>query len=254
MKFHKYHGTGNDFIMIDSYSENIKLSKNKIKELCNRRFGIGSDGLMLLKKHPEYDFEMDYYNPDGSGATFCGNGARCIIAFAKKLGIITNKTEFIASDGVHKAFINNDIVKLEMKNIDSFSQNDDYIFMNTGSPHVVKFCENLDNYDVQNEGFRIRYKSDFEPNGTNVNFIEQKENFIQVRTYEKGVENETFSCGTGVVASALSFAIKSKNYNNFVNIQTKGGNLKVHFEKNKNKFSNIWLEGSATFVFEGNVK
>ncbi len=254
MKFHKYHGTGNDFIMIDSYSENIEISKNRIKELCNRQFGIGSDGLMLLKKHAKYDFEMDYYNPDGSGATFCGNGARCIVAFAKKLGIITNKTKFIASDGVHKEFINNDIVKLEMKNIDSFSQNDDYIFMNTGSPHVVQFCENLDNYDVQKEGSRIRYKTDFKPIGTNVNFVEQKNNFIQVRTYEKGVENETFSCGTGVVASALSFAITNKNVNNFVNIQTKGGDLKVYFDRNENRFSNVWLEGTATFIFEGNIK
>jgi len=254
MKFYKYHGTGNDFIMIDSYHEKIGLSKNKIQELCSRRFGIGSDGLMLLKKHPEYDFEMDYYNPDGSGATFCGNGARCIVAFAQKLGIITNKTEFLASDGVHKAFINNDIVKLEMKNIDSFLQKEDYTFMDTGSPHVVLFCENLDNFDVQKVGSEIRYKSDFEPIGTNVNFVEQKNNFIQVRTYEKGVENETFSCGTGVVASALSFAIINNNTNNFVNVKTKGGELNVYFNKNKHKFSNVWLEGAAAFVFEGSVK
>ncbi len=256
MQFYKYHGTGNDFIMIDSYNENIELSKNEIKSLCNRRFGIGSDGLMLVRKHLKYDFEMDYYNPDGSGATFCGNGARCIVAFAKKLGIINYKTEFIASDGVHKAFINNNIVKLEMKNIDSFLQKDDYIFMNTGSPHVVKFCNNLDSYNVQEEGSIIRYKADFNPVGTNVNFVEQKNNYLQVRTYEKGVENETFSCGTGVVASALSFSINAtisghSINNNIVNIKTKGGNLKVYFDKNNDKFTNIWLEGAATFVYQG---
>ncbi len=253
MNFYKYHGTGNDFVLIDAFNQNIELTKNEIIKLCNRRFGIGADGLMLLKKHSEFDFEMDYYNPDGSGATFCGNGARCIVAFAKKLGIIKNETKFLASDGVHKARINNNIVKLQMNNPNSVSEKEDYFFMNTGSPHVVKFCENLQNVPVYQTGKIIRHKKEFQPLGTNVNFIEIKKNHIQVRTYEKGVEDETYSCGTGVIASALSYALKYKIANNFVNIDTKGGKLKVYFEINKKEFSDIWLQGVATFVFEGKL-
>lgn len=256
LTFYKYHGTGNDFIMIDAYKENIELSTEQIKHLCSRRFGVGSDGLMLVKKHHKFDFEMDYYNPDGSGATFCGNGARCIVAFAHKLGIIDKKTKFIASDGTHKATINQDIVKLEMKNIDIFSKKKDYIFMNTGSPHVVKFTENLENFDINLEGKKIRFSTEFSPIGTNVNFVQPFKNHIQVRTYEKGVENETYSCGTGVVASALGYFIENKSFNaeNKINIKTKGGDLTVFFETKSNVFKNIFLQGKATFVFKGEIE
>ena len=255
MYFHKYQGTGNDFIMLDSYHSNIELSSSEIKKLCNRNFGIGADGLILIKRNPDFDFEMDYYNSDGSSATFCGNGARCIVAFAKMLHIIDEEACFIAKDGVHEAKINNDIVKLQLKNVETHEQIGDDYNINTGTEHYVKFCEELDKYKIINEAQKIRYSKKFQPKGTNVNFAEFIDNKLNIRTYEKGVEDETLSCGTGVVASALCYAIKKKasKTSHETNIKTKGGDLKVFFTYKNNVFTDIWLQGKASLVFAGEI-
>ena len=261
MHFYKYQGTGNDFIMLDSYHADIKLSTSEIKQLCNRNFGIGADGLIFIKRHPDYDFEMDYYNADGSSATFCGNGARCIVAFAQKLHIIDEETVFIAKDGVHKAEINNNIVKLQMRDVIEYQDKKDFFFVNTGTEHTVIFVDELDKYNVFEKGKKIRYSKEFQPLGTNVNFVEIENNYLKIKTYEKGVEDETLSCGTGIVASALCFSVKnsldfqssnpSLKDNFIIDIKAKGGDLKVFFNKKNNIFTDIWLQGETNFVFEG---
>ena len=251
LKFYKYQGTGNDFIMLDSYHEEINLSETEIKHLCNRNFGIGADGVIFIKRHPDFDFEMDYYNSDGSSATFCGNGGRCIVAFAKQLHIIDEEADFIAKDGEHHATINDDIVKLEMQNVNNIEQiNNDY-FLNTGTVHYVIFCENIDEVNVREKGREIRNRPEFQPVGTNINFVEIMNNSLKIRTYEKGVEAETLSCGTGVVASALCYAKKNNITKNSITVSAKGGDLKIFFNKKGHKFIDIWLEGKAEFVFEG---
>ena len=256
IKFYKYHGTGNDFILIDNIKGKISgITKEQIAYLCNRHLGIGADGLMFLNKSEKYDFEMDYYNSDGSGATMCGNGGRCIVAFAKKLGIITDKALFTASDGLHKAFIDDkNIVKLKMAdvaNVDTILK--DY-FCNTGSPHYVKFINDVNNFDVYNNGKKIRYSDKYKATGTNVNFVEQlKNNEIFVRTYERGVEEETLSCGTGVVASALTFFKTNNLKSGICKVKTLGGNLTVTADRVGEGYSQIWLEGKATFVFYGEI-
>ena len=260
MHFYKYQGTGNDFIMLDSYHEDIELSASEIKQICDRNFGIGADGLIFIKRHPDYDFEMDYYNADGSSATFCGNGARCIVAFARKLHIIEDETIFIAKDGVHNAEINDNIVKLQMRNVAAFQEEKNFFSLNTGTEHAVVFVNDLTQYNVLKEGREIRYSKDFQPLGTNVNFVEIKNNYLKIRTYEKGVEDETLSCGTGIVASAISFVIKNefnsqskktKNKPFVVDVKSKGGDLKVFFNRENNTFEDIWLQGETNFVFEG---
>ncbi len=254
LKFYKYHGAGNDFILIDNFSENsVNLSISQIKKMCDRHFGIGADGLMLLKKHSIFDFEMDYYNSDGSGGTMCGNGGRCIVAFAKRLGIITNYAKFIASDGEHEAFIDkNNIVKLKMNDVNRISNfNNDYLCY-TGSPHYIKFCNNIKEKNIFLEGQKIRYSNEFKNEGINVNFIKIKNNkTLNIRTYERGVEDETLACGTGAVATALTFANKNNELSGEYTIIARGGILKVSFTKKQNKFQDIWLTGPAKFVFEG---
>ncbi len=256
MKFYKYHGTGNDFIIINNFSGEIKnLTKETIKFLCDRHFGIGADGLIILNKHFEYDFEMDYYNADGSGATLCGNGGRCIVAFAKKAGIINEETEFLASDGLHQAKVNSSgIVELKMNDADKVSgAGEDYTCF-TGSPHYITFVIELEKINVYNEGRNIRYSEKYKDSGTNVNFVEILNPVtINVRTYERGVENETLSCGTGSVASVLTHAQINNVASAQYTVNVKGGALKVRFEKKNEKFVNIYLIGSATFVFEGTV-
>ncbi len=258
IKFYKYHGTGNDFIIIDASKLSQILDNQQIEFLCNRRFGIGADGLMLLKNHNSYDFLMEYYNADGNLGTMCGNGGRCITAFAKKLKLIDSKATFIASDGVHKSLIiNENIVKLKMSDIDELQITNDYMFIDSGSPHYVEFVENTDSVDVCKRGEKIRYSSRFE-GGTNVNFVsENRQKGIDLRTYERGVENETLSCGTGAVAAAVAFYMKkkleNKETNNDIQINTRGGKLKVSFNEKNNKFTDIFLTGEAKFVFSGEI-
>jgi diaminopimelate epimerase len=254
--FYKYHGTGNDFILIDNRDNKVKSLKiEQIRNLCHRRFGIGADGLMLLKTHPQYHFEMDYYNSDGSGATMCGNGGRCITAFARDLGIIEDKVEFIASDGLHEAYFETqNLVCLKMQDINSIEEYPEYSFLNTGSPHYISFVKDTKLIDVFNEGKKVRYSDKFKAEGTNVNFVSILSNGLAVRTYERGVEDETFSCGTGSVAAAIAWFMRSDKRNTKIEISTMGGKLEVSFKANEQHFTDIYLKGPAVKVFEGEVE
>ena len=258
INFYKYQGTGNDFIIIDNRaltldSSNIKL----VSFLCDRHFGIGGDGLMLLENHPEHDFTMRYFNSDGNEASMCGNGGRCIAAFAIEQDIVTTPDNFtfMAVDGLHHASYNNGIVSLKMIDVTEIDIRDEYNFLDTGSPHYVTFTNNINDINIIEEGSVIRYSDTFKPNGTNVNFVQFHDgNNISVRTYERGVEDETFSCGTGVVASAISAHLKKPDLTDF-NIKIKGGALRVHFKKEEPLvFKDIWLVGAATFVFKGHIQ
>jgi diaminopimelate epimerase len=254
--FYKYEGTGNDFIMIDNRNHQLKdISTDWVAKLCNRHFGIGADGLILLQNKQGYDFEMVYYNSDGNQSSMCGNGGRCIVEFARMLGIVKKSANFIAIDGEHKAIVNVGYNSLQMQNVNEIELQTDYSFLNTGSPHYVLWVNDINNYPVYEEGKKIRNNKRFKAEGTNVNFIEQQGDYLFVRTYERGVENETFSCGTGVTAAALIAALKNNGaFLNYCNIKTLGGNLKVSYKKQTdNFFTDIWLEGPATFVFKGEI-
>jgi len=251
--FYKYQGAGNDFIMIDN--RNLSFNKNNTKQinnLCDRRFGIGADGLILLEPSKKADFKMVYFNADGNEGSMCGNGGRCIVAFAKQLGIIKNKTEFDAIDGLHLATIENDIISLKMIDVDKIDTFNSHCFLNTGSPHHIEFNENIGELDIVSKGKKIRFGTPYLNGGTNVNFAEQTtKNSFKVRTYERGVENETLACGTGVTAVAIA-AHKSKlTTSNNINIDVIGGKLSVRFTEENNKYSNVYLTGPAVFVFKG---
>lgn len=255
INFTKYQGAGNDFILIDNRKKTFPVDFKSIEQLCDRRFGIGADGLMLLELEDNYDFRMRYFNSDGKEASMCGNGGRCIVAFAKQIGIINNNTKFIAVDGEHLAEIMPQGIKLKMQDVSDIEKGDNYFFMNTGSPHYVKFIDSHDNFDTYKEGYKIRHNERFKEEGTNVNFVSFiSEGLINVSTYERGVEDETYACGTGCVASALSTAIKEKKDSGLYNIITKGGDLKVYFEKYENGFKEIFLEGPAQKVFDGCIE
>lgn len=251
MEFYKYQGTGNDFVMLDNRSGNWdNLSIKNIQKLCDRRFGIGADGLIKINTAEGVDFEVDYYNSDGS-KSFCGNGARCSVAFAHFLSIFkNNNTIFTAIDGLHEAEINNHTVKLKMGDVDTISSDGNDSVLDTGSPHYVKYVDDISNFNVFAEGNSIRNSANYQEKGINVNFVENiSHDEIFVRTYERGVEDETFSCGTGVTASALTFLQKSNLTS--IKVKTLGGDLKVYAEKNGNSFREIWLEGPAMQVFSG---
>ena len=253
MEFYKYQGTGNDFVMIDNRSGKWdNLSIENIQKLCDRRFGIGADGLIKINSAQGVDFEVDYYNSDGS-KSFCGNGARCSVAFAHFLSIFKdNTTVFTAIDGLHEAKIKDGIVKLKMGDVENILNDGNDSVLDTGSPHYVKYVEDIANYKVFAEGNSIRNSENYKEKGINVNFVENiSDDEIFVRTYERGVEDETFSCGTGVTASALTFL--QKNNLTSVKVKTLGGNLKVYAEKNGDSFHEIWLEGPAQQVFTGKV-
>jgi len=252
---YKYQGTGNDFILIDNRDHSVLISTKQINWLCDRRFGIGADGLILLELASDVDFKMTYYNSDGNESSMCGNGGRCITAFARDVGVIENAAKFKAIDGLHDVKINENWVSLKMNDVKEIEINNDYFYLNTGSPHFVKFVSNIENFDVYNEGKKIRHSPPFESEGTNVNFIEKKDHELFVRTYERGVENETLSCGTGVTSAALVAAITGvSSTKNSCAIKTLGGNLNVKFEKVlENTFYNIWLEGPAEFVFKTEI-
>ena len=293
MEFFKYQGTGNDFVMIDNRDLQFPKDRALIEKLCDRRFGIGGDGLILLENAKETfssfrieekkvadpdssanevqsenseistptlkgaisefpDFKMVYYNSDGNESTMCGNGGRCIVAFAHFLDIFEDRTTFIAIDGLHEAEIRNGIVKLKMGDVNSIKNLDGNFELNTGSPHFVKFVDDVENYEVYTNGNEIRNSATYKTEGINVNFAEEiSDGEIFVRTYERGVEDETYSCGTGVTASALVF-MKDKNQTS-VNVKVLGGNLKVYADKDGDSFKNIWLEGPAKQVFRGKI-
>lgn len=256
IEFFKYQGTGNDFILLDNRKKDIELSNEQVKFLCDRHFGIGADGLMLLENEISYDFKMVYYNSDGNLSSMCGNGGRCITAFAKKLQIIGNKARFLAVDGPHDVLISEDGVALKMQDVKAIEKGDDFFFLNTGSPHYVKTVNQIETFPVVEEGRNIRNSERFAAEGTNVNFIERYDDYLYVRTYERGVENETLSCGTGVTAAALVAASTNlSTEKNSCAIKTPGGLLKVKFDRVlENTFYNIWLEGPAEFVFKGTIE
>ena len=256
LTFYKYQGTGNDFVMIDNRSEFFPKNNTKlVAQLCDRRFGIGGDGLILLENHPQYDFKMVYYNSDGNESSMCGNGGRCLVAFAKQMGVIENKSEFEAVDGYHYATIDAEgIVALQMKDVDTVNQYEDYTFLNTGSPHHVQLVDNLVELDIKTEGAKIRYSDLYGKAGSNVNFVYQLANDIfAVRTYERGVEDETLSCGTGVTAVAIAMQQTGKTNNNIIDLNVEGGKLKVQFDVDNGNYTNVFLIGPATFVFEGKI-
>ncbi|MDX2048195.1 MAG: diaminopimelate epimerase [Chitinophagaceae bacterium] len=257
IKFFKYQGTGNDFIILDNReASNGHLSTEEIKHLCDRRFGIGADGLMMLQLKEGYDFEMKYYNADGKEGSMCGNGGRCMVKFASHQGVLKTTYHFLAADGEHEAEIDlKGWVRLKMKDVNKVDdRRNDYV-LDTGSPHYVKFINDVKEFDVYGLGREIRYGKEFAKKGINVNFVETiDDHSIYVRTYERGVENETFSCGTGVTASALMAAHNEIGFNE-VDIITPGGNLTVEFEKlDKDHFNNIWLCGPAEFVYKGEIE
>jgi diaminopimelate epimerase len=256
LTFYKYQGTGNDFIMVDNRLNSFpKENTQLIEQLCDRRFGIGADGLILLENHTTYDFKMVYFNSDGNESSMCGNGGRCLVAFAKQLGIIEATAEFEAVDGYHYAkIIGDDLVSLQMKDVDRIAVHQDYSFLNTGSPHHVQLVSDLKNLDVKTEGAKIRYSDLYGKAGSNINFVHQLENDIfAVRTYERGVEDETLSCGTGVTAVAIAMHQTGKTNNNIIDLNVEGGKLKVQFDVDNGKYTNVFLIGPATFVFEGMI-
>jgi diaminopimelate epimerase len=253
--FHKYQATGNDFIMIDNREkvfpkENLTL----IEQLCDRKFGIGSDGLILIEQHNKVDFNMVFYNPDGS-QSLCGNGSRCAVNFAKEIGVIdASETTFMAYDGVHSATIKGNLVELSMNNVQNVSQLEDGIFVDTGSPHFVRFVEHVHKVEIIPEGSKIRYSDAYQPAGTNVNFVQQLgDQQIFVRTYERGVENETLSCGTGVTGAAL--AASTLGLKAPISVTTKGGELTVNYKQmDDGSFEGITLCGPAQMVYAGSIK
>lgn len=256
IEFFKYQGTGNDFLLLDNRQEKYNLSAENIKYLCNRRKGIGGDGLMLLNKKEGYDFEMMYYNSDGNEGSMCGNGSRCIVKFAEHLGIRKNTYHFMACDGEHEGETDmNGIVRIKMKDVDDVDSSEDYYILNTGSPHYVKYVPDIDHEEVVSKGRAIRNSPEFKKEGINVNFVQTLgDDEIYVRTYERGVEDETYSCGTGVTASAI-IAAHNENGFNRVEVKTLGGKLSVEYDKIDDKhFKNIWLSGPAEFVFKGEAE
>ncbi len=264
IEFYKYQGTGNDFVMIDNRSdffpkENIQL----IAHLCDRRFGIGGDGLILLendeiasKLEMNTDFRMVYYNSDGNQSSMCGNGGRCLVAFAKKLNVINNSCTFIATDGLHHATIaENGKVSLQMIDVSKVNITPEYAFLNTGSPHHVQLVDDLENYNIKENGAAIRYGELYGAAGSNINFVKQIDgNTFALRTYERGVEDETLSCGTGATATAIAMYATGKTDATAIHLNVEGGKLEVSFDKKGNQFSNVFLIGPAEFVFKGEIE
>ncbi|GLB52366.1 diaminopimelate epimerase [Neptunitalea chrysea] len=256
LNFYKYQGAGNDFIMVDNREDTFpKHDITLINKLCDRKFGVGADGLILLENDEEHDFKMVYYNADGNESTMCGNGGRCLVAFAKQLGVIKDEATFNAIDGKHYAEIDGDVVSLQMIDVDTLEIFDVYSFLNTGSPHHVQEVEDIKNYDVFSNGKAIRYGTPYNEAGSNVNFVEKMSaDTFAVRTYERGVEDETLSCGTGVTAVALAMYANGKTESTQITLETLGGTLQVSFTEESDKlFKNIFLKGKATFVFEGTI-
>lgn len=255
--FVKYHGSGNDFIMIDETIHRFELTETAIRFMCDRHFGIGGDGLIRLRKSTEADFEMLYYNSDGKIGSMCGNGGRCTVAFAHTLGVLIKAARFVASDGIHLAEIISTspfVVKLKMNDVEKLERIGDDVFLNTGSPHYVHAVNDLSDMDVVARGRSVRYNDRFALEGTNVNFITIDNEDVHIRTYERGVEDETLSCGTGVVAAVLALVGTEKIKNNSpVNVHAIGGDLKVYFTFSSGSFSEIYLEGSAVAVFDGSI-
>ena len=263
LEFYKYQGTGNDFVMIDNRSDFFPKENTKlIAHLCDRRFGIGGDGLILLENDTvasnlemTTDFKMVYYNSDGNQSSMCGNGGRCLVAFAKKLQVIQNEATFTATDGLHHATIGADeLVALQMIDVDEVKVNSDYVFLNTGSPHHVQLVDDLENYNIKENGAAIRYGDLYGNAGSNVNFVKQIDaNTFSLRTYERGVEDETLSCGTGATAVAIAMNVLRKTTATTIDLNVEGGKLVVSFDEKEGRFTKVFLRGPAEFVFKGMI-
>ncbi len=257
IQFYKYQGAGNDFILVD----NRKMAFDHqnptiIAQICNRRFGIGGDGMMFLQDKEGYDFEMIYYNADGQPSSMCGNGGRCIVAFAKFLNVIDSDTEFLAVDGSHYAKISaaGTWVSLQMIDVECVTRDGEAYVLNTGSPHYVALTNDLKHKNVYQDGFAIRNNATYLKEGININFVEPMEQGYFVRTFERGVEDETYACGTGVTAVALAMAIYNKQHGHInTPVKVLGGNLNIRFDYDGQKFTNIFLEGPAMQVFNGTM-
>ncbi len=259
LNFYKYHGTGNDFILIDNRDGQFKPGKKLIAGLCHRRLGIGADGLILLNKARGFDFGMRYFNSDGLESTMCGNGGRCIVAFADFLSLAPKNCRFLASDGEHTGSVlgkerNTYHIILGMNDVKGYQKLGEDFILNTGSPHLVRFVRNAGGIDVAKEGRAVRYMDDFKPGGINVNFVEDLGGKIFVRTYERGVEDETLSCGTGVTASSLAYAASRNLTEGTIPVVTKGGSLSLHFRRKEAVFTGIFLEGPAVKVYQGTLE
>ena len=254
IQFSKYQGTGNDFVIIDNRDGSIALSNAQIVFLCDRKFGVGADGLIVLGTAIGFDFSMAYYNKDGTEGTMCGNGGRCLVQYAHDHGIVKENYLFIAIDGPHEAKIeNNGWIHLKMSDVNAVEKGDNFFVTNTGSPHYVQLVHGVENFDVLTAGKAIRYNERFKEEGVNVNFIEFQGDHLFVRTYERGVENETYSCGTGVTAAAITTHLH-KTGTHRVAIQTLGGELAVNFYNlGGGHFNDIWLQGPGTFVYKGSI-
>ncbi len=261
--FYKYTGAGNDFLIADNREGSIELSAEQIQKYCDRRYGVGADGVMLLENEQGYDFKMVYYNSDGSGGMMCGNGGRCIVAFAHDLGIVpcsAGQYHFLAADGPHDATVNGSTVRLKMKDVTEVTPTEDGLFLDTGTRHLVVKVDDIKSHDVFNEGRALRYKPLYGPIGTNVNFTQMIDGVLHVRTYEKGVEDETFACGTGIVASAIANSceglagpVSSSPCHpvtpSSIKIKALRDDLAVEFVANKNgSFTNVWLIGPAQYI------
>jgi diaminopimelate epimerase len=254
--FYKYQGTGNDFVIIDNRKDVFdKHNTTLIAHLCKRRTGVGADGLILLESDPNYDFRMVYFNADGNESTMCGNGGRCIVAFAKFLGIIEINTEFVATDGSHFARIDDAYVELKMQDVSSIFSNENYHVLDTGSPHYVALQSSLQAIDMNTEGSKIRHTAPFDVNGVNVNFAEKiNDDTFAIRTYERGVEGETLSCGTGATAVAIAMFHSNQTTSKSISLETQGGVLKVRFEPLLSSYSDVWLCGPTKQVFKGDLE
>ncbi|NND08101.1 MAG: diaminopimelate epimerase [Saprospiraceae bacterium] len=255
--FYKYQGTGNDFVIIDQFTDQHLSAKDQeiLKHICHRRFGVGADGLILLEASPKNAFNMTYFNADGKEGSLCGNGARCAVACSRDLGKFDRSGRFEAVDGIHTAKImKNGSIELKMQNLEAVEIGEGYYIMDTGSPHYIAFVEDLDDIDIVDAGRAIRYADRFKDNGINVNFVEVHSDQIIVGTYERGVEDETLSCGTGVTAAALAHALRNELTNSKIKVKTKGGHLSIKFKRNLAGFENIWLCGPAQKVFAGAIE
>ncbi|MCR9103402.1 MAG: diaminopimelate epimerase [bacterium] len=262
LQFYKYQGTGNDFIMINQMETTVLDGSETalIQRLCDRRFGIGADGLILLQPKEGYDFEMDYFNADGRRGSMCGNGARCTIAFARSMGLEQSDYYFFAPDGPHRARLSPEKegwIEIEMSDVQEVEHGQGYYFMDTGSPHYVRFEDKPDTLNIEKEGRQIRYNERFAAKGTNVNFVSASPDLpLQVCTYERGVEAETFSCGTGVTAAAIAYTLQHELTQKAaitIPVETKGGPLEVRMKKKEKGYSKIWLCGPAKEVFQGHL-
>lgn len=256
IRFYKYQGTGNDFIMVDDRDKKCDaLTSDQILSLCDRRFGIGADGLILLRNSKDYDFEMVYFNSDGHQSSMCGNGGRCILRFAHDLGLIQSQYSFMAIDGLHKGIVDNEEVYLQMQNVDEVKDfGGPQYFLNTGSPHHIVFTEEMPGAEFVPEARKIRREDPYKDEGVNVNYVRVYDDMIEMRTYERGVEDETLSCGTGVTAAVLAAHHAGRIMTDELKVKTSGGNLRLKYQFDGQLYHDIWLIGTAKFVFKGEVE